>query len=135
MCEITYFDGEARKLQDFVGLLFEVPRGIDNLPDLFSAYGKGMLAPNDYFGKNWDAFSDCLTDLQWIEMEYIHIVHHDLPKLSSKDASTYLDVIREASLIWSKRTKENSGYPGYVHHVLKLYFPSYLKEGIDSSGR
>ena len=32
-----------------------------------------------YFGKNWDALYDCLTDLRWLKEKNILIVHDDLP--------------------------------------------------------
>lgn len=33
--------------------------------DLFSAVAKEMQFP-DYFGMNWDAFDECLRDMEWL---------------------------------------------------------------------
>lgn len=35
---------------------------------LFKEFSEKLSFP-DYFGFNWDAFSDCMTDLSWLETE------------------------------------------------------------------
>ncbi len=46
--------------------------------DVFSFYASTLSFP-EYFGWNWDAFHDCITDLSWIDDTTIHIVHPDVP--------------------------------------------------------
>ncbi|MBB1125110.1 barstar family protein [Thiospirillum jenense] len=50
-------------LIDFV----EIDGGkITNKHALFEEFAEKLNFP-DYFGFNWDAFSDCMTDLSWLE--------------------------------------------------------------------
>jgi RNAse (barnase) inhibitor barstar len=41
-------------------------RKISDKNSLFKEFSEKLNFP-DYFGFNWDAFSDCLTDLSWLE--------------------------------------------------------------------
>ena len=60
----------------------------------------------DWFGRNWDAFFDCLTDLSWLPSR-----GHVLVLLNSaemrRDApeafDTAISIMREAALAWQKR--------------------------------
>jgi hypothetical protein len=40
--------------------------GVTGKPGFMSAAASAFAFP-DYFGENWDAFEDCLTDLDWCE--------------------------------------------------------------------
>ena len=68
---------------------------------LFDAYGAGLDAPNKYFGRNWDAFSDCLMGLEWLEARHINIVHDGLPRLTGKDLAVYLEILSIAVAEWN----------------------------------
>lgn len=52
-----------------------------------------------YFGYNWDALSDCLRDLHWIEQKYVVLVHDEYPVLDEQAQTRYLmvlvDVVRD----------------------------------------
>lgn len=43
------------------------------LDDFFREISCSMRFPN-YFGWNWDAFDECITDLDWLKFESIQIV-------------------------------------------------------------
>jgi hypothetical protein len=53
-----------------------------------------------YFGENWDAFEECLTDLEWIGATQIAVVvteAHRLSSLAAGDRTTFLSIIRDAT--------------------------------------
>jgi len=43
----------------------------------FLAHASAVLGFPDYFGMNWDAFADCLTDLSWMEANRILVLYAD----------------------------------------------------------
>jgi RNAse (barnase) inhibitor barstar len=49
-CKLEYFQIELKQVKNKAGFLAQVARELD-FPD--------------YFGRNWDALSDCLADLSW----------------------------------------------------------------------
>jgi len=65
-----------------------------------------------WFGRNWDALEDCLTDLSWAKAEgHVLIVEGagDLPK---DDLGVFTDVLQSAAAYWSER-----GRPFFVVFV------------------
>jgi RNAse (barnase) inhibitor barstar len=59
-CQLFYIDGQA----------------IRSKSAFMEAFAKGMNFPS-YFGNNWDAFEECLTDLDWcLSSKYIIIYDH-----------------------------------------------------------
>ncbi len=94
--------------------------------ELFDAYGKGLKAPGGYFGKNWNAFLDCLAGLDWIETFDVFIVHSKLPQLSDSDMAIYIDVLRDAAETWAdEKTQElHRLFPDeFIPHHLTVFFP------------
>lgn len=108
------------------GFQFWVPQGITNVMQLFSAYAVGLSAPNGYFGENWDAFGDCLLDLQWIDKFEVIIVHRELPSLPGSACSIYLDILQHSVAAWAdKKTSElHKVYSDYIPHRLAVFFPN-----------
>ncbi len=106
------------------GVVFSVPADPTTPQELFSAYGKGLRAPNGYFGSNWDAFQDVLLGLDWIKEHKVRLVHRQLPKLGDKDLATYLDVLKYAAKEWaSPKTAElQKRFPDFVSHELSVEF-------------
>jgi RNAse (barnase) inhibitor barstar len=62
--------------------------------ELFDAYAANLRFPA-YFGRNWDAFIDCLSDLSWIAEAEVTVAHEGLPSLQTKDLRTYLECLLE----------------------------------------
>lgn len=57
----------------------------------------------DWFGHNWDALADCLTDLSWLPASgYTVVIAHaqGLRQAEPGTWSTFLDVLQEASAFW-----------------------------------
>ena len=62
----------------------------------------------DYFGDNWDAFEDCLTDLSWIDAEQYLIVldHTDVfAEHAPQHFDTLLEILKEAAEYWRGQGK------------------------------
>lgn len=51
---------------------------VKGIYDMFEVISKAMCFP-DYFGNNWDAFWDCVTDINGIPL-YIEILNFDILK-------------------------------------------------------
>ncbi|WP_241593090.1 barstar family protein [Rosenbergiella epipactidis] len=53
-----------------------------------------------YFGFNWNALEDCLSDLDWINEKKIVIVHDNLPNIPSEDLNIYIKILKDVVLDW-----------------------------------
>lgn len=78
----------------------------------------------EYFGSNWDALLDCLSDFHWINQTKIVIVHDEVPVLNDNDLRIYFDLISEAILSWRK-------YKDGKEHLLEIVFPLEAKESLN----
>lgn len=128
-----YFKDEA-ELKLLNGAIFWLPTGSSSKSSLFMAYGSALQAPNGYFGENWDAFSDCLLDLDWIDSFEVFIVHRELPHLSHEETAIYLNILQHAMTTWAdEKTGELSRlYPDFVPHRLTTFFPREIEELVSS---
>lgn len=77
-------------------LLVDVPNDITTKQQLFDYFEKALHFPN-YFGRNWDALEECLSDLSWLEVRRVTIRHSALPSLGG-DTQVYLDVLKDAQV-------------------------------------
>ena len=128
-----YFKDESElKLLD--GAIFWLPTGSSSKSSLFMAYGSTLRAPNGYFGENWDAFSDFLLDLDWIDSFEVFLVHRELPHISPEETAIYLDILQHAMTTWAdEKTGEFSHlYPDFVPHRLTTFFPREIEELVSS---
>jgi len=76
-----------------------LPRGLATRNALFDALMKQLSLPA-YFGRNWDALSECLRDLHWLAEGRVVLVHADIPPLPPGDLHQYLDVLATAIADW-----------------------------------
>lgn len=62
----------------------------------------------EYFGDNWDAFEDCLTDLSWLEGEgFVLLYDHTdtLAEHAPQHFDTLVEILREAAEFWHGQGK------------------------------
>ena len=83
------------------GLVVDVPVGCSSRDELFNAF-KEQLGFPDYFGGNWDAFSDALRDLSWIDYKRIVLRHSGKPLVDRNDLRVYLTVLIECITDWER---------------------------------
>ncbi|AIR07376.1 MULTISPECIES: barstar family protein [Cedecea] len=73
-----------------------------------------------YFGFNWNALEDCLSDFCWITEKKIIIVHDRLPNIPSDDLKVYLEILMDVAMDWM----------GHEQHVLEVIFQEKDRENI-----
>ncbi len=62
----------------------------------------------EYFGNNWDAFSDCLTDMSWHESSGFVILYDHFDSLaehSPRDFEIALEIFKESAEFWHNQGK------------------------------
>lgn len=72
---------------------------IYKIEQLFQALYQLLWLPG-YFGFNFDALHDCLTDLSWIRERSVVLEHAGLPKFAEAELKIYLEVLRDAVVDW-----------------------------------
>ena len=73
---------------------FEVPSSLTSEEDLINLFRKELNFP-DYFGSNWDAFYDILSDLYWLDLKEVVVYHDSLTQLKENDLLIYIGIIRD----------------------------------------
>jgi hypothetical protein len=63
---------------------------------LLERLAQGLCFP-DYFGENWDALIDSLSDLSWSQAPEVIIDHASLPQLGPRDLRCYLESLVDAA--------------------------------------
>ncbi len=74
---------------------------------LFDEFSAAMQFPY-YFGENWDAFRDCLLDLEWLSGEAHGVIvtnSHSLLEKSPEDLEILLDDLEEAGSEFKQQGK------------------------------
>lgn len=77
-------------------------RDVDEKAALLRAIA-GTLAFPDWFGANWDALEDCLTDLSWHDAEGHVLAFERSQGLSADDLGVLIDVLGSAAEFWRER--------------------------------
>jgi RNAse (barnase) inhibitor barstar len=76
-----------------------------NTPTLFDEVAAALQFPC-YFGENWDAFAECLTDLEWLPGDaYILFITNSnrlLEEESPQELRKLLDLLAYAGEEWSR---------------------------------
>ncbi len=71
--------------------------------DLLGEFARGLEFPS-YFGRNWDALEDCLTDLEWLSAEaFVLIITNadQVLKNSPGELKTFAGILSAAAAHWS----------------------------------
>lgn len=99
-----------------------INKDIKNKTELFNLFSSQLNFPN-YFGKNWDALFDCLSDLSWVNEFNIIITHEDVPfNENFSEKKLYIELLSDLLISW-----ENSSY-----HNLIIYFPDKYENEINN---
>jgi RNAse (barnase) inhibitor barstar len=88
-CKLFYLDGER----------------IFDKPGFFQSCLGAMDLP-EYFGNNWDAWEDCLTDLSWCQASSYLLVYpksQNFASHSPQDWAIFLDVLSSAISYWEEQ--------------------------------
>jgi RNAse (barnase) inhibitor barstar len=97
---------KGAKCQTTAGLLTECARALD-FPD--------------YFGHNWDALEECLTDLEWLPAKgYILLITDAAHVLANDEAEyeTFLEILCDAGEAWGNGQAGMNARRATPFHVL-----------------
>jgi len=78
-----------------------LPGGIRSADQLLQTLYQRLLLPG-YFGFNWNALSDCLRSLEWVDVHDVIVSHAELPALPEPELVIYLDVLADAVQSWGE---------------------------------
>jgi RNAse (barnase) inhibitor barstar len=88
---------------------------------LFDEFAAALQFPY-YFGENWDAFDECLTDLEWLPADaYVLLIEnstHLLETETSDRLSTFFQVLEGAGREWGTLAGGQFPRPAKSFHVL-----------------
>jgi len=72
---------------------------------LFEEFSFALRLP-DYFGKNWDALEECLTDMSWLPAEAYALFITDAPKILDLEQddvfAELVDLLSDVAVWWSR---------------------------------
>jgi RNAse (barnase) inhibitor barstar len=121
MMNAKQFTFKKRDLHFGSGYEYLVPISdeIESKKDLLNIFARNLKFP-EYFGENWDAFEECITDLNWLRPGTVGIVHENIPRISPSDLKTYLEILGRAVESRNESTKTR----------IIVLFPEELRSGI-----
>jgi RNAse (barnase) inhibitor barstar len=119
--------------------------GISSLDDLYKQFIDVFRFP-DYFGYNWDAFEECINDLDWLDAKSYILIVKDIEKLKLPEnvIRIFLRILKDAADEWTKgRNYDDFPTPPTPFHIifvsdkqngLKKTFDLFKLEGIEHIG-
>lgn len=132
--EATDF-GWSLARQDAPRVVVRFPRGgkMTTASSLFDEFAAALQFPY-YFGENWNAFDECIADLEWLGGDVYVPLITDASELLSEDDGEQLDaltsILQEAGEEWSRpvETSEAWARAAVPFHVLFQCEPSRKQE-------
>ena len=79
-------------------------KGARDKTELLSRMARSLQFPA-WFGANWDALEDCLTDLSWLEANGHVLLIEDVAGLPADDFGVFRDVLTSCAHYWAGRGK------------------------------
>jgi hypothetical protein len=90
-------------------------------PRLFDECAAALQFPY-YFGENWDAFDECLGDLEWLEADaYVIVItaaQHVLDSDSPAELQLFLNLLETTGRDWADPRARDSKRPPKPFHVV-----------------
>jgi len=119
MSEIPFSFEDGRTPRDAT-LCVTIPENIASKQALLTLLSRQLSFP-DYFGENWDALDECMSDLSWLPIGSVIVNHSDVPLVGDvRNARIYLAILRDAV---GKMSKSSD-------HPLLIVFPTKFREQI-----
>ncbi len=87
---------------------------------LLTEFAQALEFP-DYFGRNWDALEECLTDLEWLPGRgYVFCITDAEHVLAGDDEEyeTLLEILSDAGEAWAAARTNDRGGRGVPFHVV-----------------
>jgi hypothetical protein len=89
--------------------------------ELFDEFAAALQFPC-YFGENWDAFDECLTDLEWLPADaYVLLVLNSIRLLEKEPDDQFhllLKTLEDAGREWSRAGQGAEARPPRAFHVV-----------------
>jgi hypothetical protein len=80
--------------------------GVEKKEDLLDRIAQALAFP-DWFGRNWDALEDCLTDLSWCPAQgHVFVFESVAP---DDDVGVLIDVLASSAEFWAARHRSFFG--------------------------
>jgi Barstar (barnase inhibitor) len=74
--------------------------------DLLAAIGEALQFPA-YYGQNWDALEECITDLAWLPARGYLLLYDQADRLALREPEVWriaCETMREAALVWARQS-------------------------------
>src|SRR5207245_7943051 len=114
------FTTEAGRARDSRSLVLEIPKHVNSKDELLSFLAINLSFPG-YFGMNWDALDECLSDLSWLNVDRVVLWHSDVPfSPGSGERKSYLELL-------------NSLCKEELRRKIEVIFPSDKKDEVEST--
>ena len=81
--------------------------GCTGKDDALARFARALRFP-DWFGGNWDALQDCLSDLSWLRAEGYLLLLDDVAQWRAADPESFgitLDILEQAGNAWRLQLK------------------------------
>jgi len=82
-------------------------KGVRDKRGLLEAIATALKFP-EWFGDNWDALEDCLTDLSWLRARgYVLVLEHcaELGKHAPRELDVAVDVFESVAEYWQEQNR------------------------------
>ena len=84
------------------------------LDDLYDEFAAALQFP-EYFGENWDAFDECLADLEWLPAPaYVLLISNAVEVLSGEPEKQFATFVRILSGICAEWARAETPKPFHV---------------------
>ncbi len=112
-------------------VILEATRGsqIDVVPielsnDVFGVVAKSLNFP-EWFGRNWDALEDCLSDLSWRQALGYVLLFRNFEALDQDQLGILIDVLASSAEFWAGRGK--AFFAVFIDPERKLSLPELFR--------
>jgi RNAse (barnase) inhibitor barstar len=100
---------ELEKIARTQGLAFFHVEGADirSKEEFLNKSALALRFP-EYFGHNWDALQDCLTDMSWVEAKGYMVLYdrcEQFAERSPQEFATVLEIFKESAEFWRTQGK------------------------------